>query len=163
MRTGGKVPKLFLMVAFMLASIESIARENSGLVVSSRGEVSVISNDESRPLKHGDYIYEHDKIIVGNRSFAVLQLADGAKLTLRPESSLIIEQYLYEGIDSDTATLNLVSGSLRVVAGAIAHTQPGNYRIRTPVALMSVQGSESSLNLCGDKICDQRGLVEISE
>ena len=59
MRTGGKGPMLFLVVAFMLASIESIARDNSGMVVSARGEGAVIANNEARPVKHGDYIYEH--------------------------------------------------------------------------------------------------------
>ena len=78
-----------------------------------RGEVSVTSNGESRPLAPGNFIYEHDEITVSNRSFAVLQFVDGAKVTLRPDSLLIIEQY-----SAEAATLNLgfrqFSGGSRV-------------------------------------------------
>jgi len=163
MRTGGKAHKrslapLIVILAFMLASAEGIANDGSGLVVSARGEVSVTSNGESRPLKPGNFINEHDEITVSNRSFAVLQFVDGAKVTLRPGSLLIIEQY-----SEEKATLNLVSGSFRVVAGSIARYQPENYRIRTPVALMGMSGNESSVTVCGDKICDQQGLVQIIE
>ena len=70
MRTGGKAHKLIVMLAFMLASAEGIANDGSGLVVSARGEVSVTSNGESRPLAPGNFIYEHDEITVSNRSFA---------------------------------------------------------------------------------------------
>ena len=82
-------------------------------------------------------------------------------MSLRPDSSLVIEQYLYSSSGQDTATLSLVAGGLRVVAGAIAGSQPESYRIRTPLTLLSVQGVEGSLTLCGDAICDQKGLVEI--
>ena len=133
------------------------------MVTASRGEVSVNSNGEIRPLKRGDFIHEHDEIIASERSFAVLQFEDGAKVSLRPNSTLIIEQYQYASLGEDSATLSLVSGGMRVVAGAIASSEPGNYRIRTPLALMSIQGTEGSLSLCDDKICEQEGLVEIAE
>ena len=163
MRTGGRVSCLVILIALVLVSAQGDFEESSGVVVASRGDVSVISGGESRPLKQGDFIHEHDEIIVSTRSFAVLQLVDGAKLTLRPDSALIIEQYHYGGPGEDSVTLNLVSGSLGLAAGAIASSQPENYRIRTSVALMSVQGRESSLSLCGDKICDRKGLVDIPQ
>ena len=163
MRTGGKAQNrslapLIVILAFMLASSEGVANDGSGLAVSVRGEVSVTSNGESRPLVSGNFINEHDEINVSNRSMAVLPFVDGAKVTLRPGSLLIIEQY-----STETATLNLVSGSFRVVAGSIARYQPENFRIRTPAALMGMSGNESSLTICGDKVCDQQGLVEITE
>ena len=133
------------------------------MVTAARGEVSVTSDGETRPLKRGDFIYEHDEIIASERSFAVLQFEDGAKVSLRPDSTLIIDQYHYASGGEDTATLYLVSGGVRVVSGAIASSQPGNYRIRTPLALMTIEGSEGSLTLCNDKICEQEGLVEITE
>lgn len=152
-----------VLLAFLLASASIIAEDSSGMVTASRGEVSINSNGETRPLKRGSFIYEHDEIIAGERSFAVLQFVDGAKVSLRPDSTLIIEEYQYASLGDDNATLRLVSGGLRVVAGAIASSEPGNYRIRTPLALMSIQGTEGSLTLCDDKICEQEGLVEIEE
>jgi hypothetical protein len=163
MRAGDRVSCLVVLIAFVLVSAQGDFEESSGVVVSSRGDVSVITGGESRPLKQGDFIHEHDEIIVSTRSFVVLQLVDGAKLTLRPDSDLIIEQYHYGGPGEDSVTLNLISGSLGLAAGAIASSQPENYRIRTSMVLMSVQGRESSLSLCGDEICGQKGLVEIPQ
>ena len=137
----------------MFVSAANAADESSGMVVASRGEVSALANGSSRELKQGDFIYVNDEIQTGARSFAVLQFTDGAKVTVRPDSKLVIETYLYTGDDSDEATLSLVSGGLRVITGAMAKTHPENYKVRTPVALMGVRGTEFSIQLCGDQLC----------
>jgi len=142
-----------ICLSVMLSSAVMAAEDSSGMVVASRGEVMALSNGGSRELKQGDFIYKNDEIITSARSFAVLQFVDGAKVTVRPDSTLIIEQYLYAGNDSDEATLNLVSGGLRVITGAMAKSNPENYKVRTPVALMGVRGTEFSIMLCGDQVC----------
>ena len=142
-----------ILLGALAASPLAIAQDSSGMVVASRGEVIAMSNGGSRELKQGDFVYVNDEIMTSNRSFAVLQFVDGAKVTVRPDSTLIIERYLYAGNDSDEATLNLVSGGLRVITGAMAKTNPENYKVRTPVALMGVRGTEFSIMLCGDQIC----------
>jgi len=162
-RINNRILRFSTLLAFVLASADIIAQDSSGMVTASRGEVSVTSDGETRTLKRGTFIHEHDEIIASERSFAVLQFVDGAKVSLRPNSTLIIEQYHYASGGEDAATLKLVAGGLRVVSGAIANSQPGNYRIRTPLALMTIEGSEGSLTLCEDKICEQEGLVEITE
>ena len=137
----------------IFVSAANAAEENSGMVVASRGEVSAIADGSSRELKQGDFVYVNDEIQTGSRSFAVLQFTDGAKVTVRPDTKLVIETYLYTGNDSDEATLSLVSGGLRVITGAMAKTHPENYKVRTPVALMGVRGTEFSIQLCGDQLC----------
>jgi len=143
------------LAAGMALSTAAVAEDSSGMVVASRGEVIALSNGGSRELKQGDFIFVADEIMTSGRSFAVLQFTDGAKVTVRPDSTLIIEQYLYAGNAGDAATLNLVSGGLRVITGAMAKTNPENYKVRTPVALMGVRGTEFSIMLCGDEICAQ--------
>ena len=163
MKADHKVLCFHVLLTFLVAPADIIAQDSSGMVVASHGEIFVISNGESRPLRQGDFIYEHDAVIARNRSFAVLQFVDGAKVIMHPNSRLIIEQYRHASGGQDTVTLNLVAGGMRVVSGAIASSQPGNYIIRTPLALMTIEGSEGSLTLCDEKICAQEGLVEITE
>jgi hypothetical protein len=147
---------LTLALAALMASSVAVAQEDSaGMIVASRGEVIAMANGGSRELKQGDFVYVNDEILTSGRSFAVLQFTDGAKVTVRPDSTLIIEQYLYAGNDEDAATLNLVEGGLRVITGAMAKTNPENYKVRTPVALMGVRGTEFSIYLCGDSVCDE--------
>ena len=142
-----------VLMTGIFVSAANAAEENSGMVVASRGEVSAIADGSSRELKQGDFVYVNDEIQTGSRSFAVLQFTDGAKVTVRPDTKLVIETYLYTGNDSDEATLSLVSGGLRVITGAMAKTHPENYKVRTPVALMGVRGTEFSIQLCGDQLC----------
>lgn len=147
---------LLLMAGMAVSTVAvAVAEDSSGMVVASRGEVSALANGDSRELKQGDFIFVNDEIQTGDRSFVVLQFTDGAKVTVRPDSKLVIETYLYTGNEGDEATLSLVSGGLRVITGAMAKTNPENYKVRTPVALMGVRGTEFSIMLCGDQICEE--------
>ena len=157
-----KIPLKFIVFAALLAGLSTpvTAQDSSGMVVASRGVVMAILDSNSRELKQGDFIYVSDEIITRSRSFAVLQFEDGAKVTVRPDSTLIIESYLYNGNGEDEATLSLVEGGLRVITGALAKTNPENYKIRTPVALMGVRGTEFSVILCGDQLCGEDEMVQ---
>ena len=151
---------IIVSLASMLVA-PAVAQEDSvGMVVASRGEVIALSNGGSRLLKQGEFIHVNDEIITSNRNFAVVQFEDGAKVTVRPDSTIIIEQYLYNGDAEDAATLSLVEGGLRVITGAMAKSNPENYKVRTPVALMGVRGTEFSIMLCGDQICAQDQMSE---
>ena len=154
MKIGSRFLLTLLLFASLTVPVLAFAQQDSaGMVVASRGEVIALTNGGSRELKQGDFVYESDEILTSGRSFAVLQFTDGAKVTVRPDSTLIIEQYLYAGHENDEATLNLVSGGLRVITGAMAKSNPENYKVKTPVALMGVRGTEFSIMLCGDEIC----------
>ena len=155
MKISGRTLIAALCLLLLMSPAVAQQEDSSGMVVASRGEVIALSNGGSRELKQGDFIYVNDEIITSNRSFAVLQFEDGAKVTVRPDSTMIIEAYLYNGDDGDEATLSLVEGGLRVITGAMAKSNPENYKVRTPVALIGVRGTEFSIFLCGDSICDE--------
>ena len=98
--------------AFGIEAVDGAAR--SGRIVTSRGEVNALSNGGSRELKQGYFIYVSDEIITSNRSFAVLQFEDGAKVTVRPDSSMIIETYIYNGDGNDEAAAPVAKQPVRV-------------------------------------------------
>ena len=160
MSIKGRILGILVLIGALATSPLAIAQDSSGMVVASRGEVIAMSNGGSRELKQGDFVYVNDEIMTSNRSFAVLQFTDGAKVTVRPDSTMIIEQYQYAGNDSDEATLNLVEGGLRVITGAMAKTNPDNYKVRSPVARMGVRGTEFSILLCGDEVCAEDLLAD---
>ena len=158
MKISSRILTSIVLVAALSVSTIATAEDSTGMVVASRGEVIAMSNGGSRELKQGDFVYISDEIMTTNRSFVVLQFEDGAKVTVRPDSTMIIEQYVYNGNAGDEAELNLVSGGLRVITGAMAKSNPENYKVRTPVALMGVRGTEFSIVLCGDNVCDEEGM-----
>jgi len=162
MKNTVRIITVLVLIASLAVSSIAIAEDSAGMVVASRGDVIAASKGGSRELKQGDYVYIDDEIMTANRSFAVIQFVDGAKVTVRPDSLMIVETYVYNGDDDDAATLNLVSGGLRVITGAMAKTNPENYKVRTPVALMGVRGTEFSIMLCGEDICDQEEMLSNS-
>ena len=159
MKLNGRFLLTVLTLALLSAPLYAQQEDSVGMIVASRGEVIAMANGGSRELKQGEFIYVNDEIMTSNRSFAVLQFEDGAKVTVRPDSTMIIEQYLYNGDDGDEATLSLVEGGLRVITGAMAKSNPENYKVRTPVALMGVRGTEFSIMLCGDEVCAEDELA----
>jgi hypothetical protein len=159
MRPAKTVVLLAIIHLLLLSSLVS-ADDSIGMTVVARGDVELISAGETGPLGRGDFLAESDQIIVNDRSFAVVQFVDGSKVSLRPDSSLIIEQYRFAGQGEDSVTLNLLAGGLRVNQGAISSQQPNAFRIRVPSGLLIMNEAEGSLTLCDDGICDLQGLVE---
>ena len=101
---------------------------------------------------------EEERIITGDKSFAVLQFVDGAKVTVRPNSVLDIKEYRYNGSDENAATLSLVQGGLRIITGAMTKAEPESFKVETPVALMGVRGTEFTVVLCDDgTVCQEEG------
>lgn len=135
-----------------------VAEDSTALLVASRGEVYAEIESDRRELARGDAVKEEERIITGDKSFAVLQFVDGAKVTIRPNSVLDIKQYVYNGGDENAATLSLVSGGLRIITGAMAKSEPDSFKVETPVALMGVRGTEFVVVLCDDgTVCQEEG------
>ena len=163
MGTQSRILPLGFFLFLFLFMTPLLAQDSIGTTVVSRGDVEIISAGETNPLGRGDFIHEHDEIIVGERSFAVLQFIDGTKLSLRPDSRVIVEQYRFLSQEDDTAMLNLVSGGIRVNLGAISGQDGKSYRIQTPSGSLLVSDQEGSLTLCDGQICDQQGLSKLSD
>ena len=148
------------LTALLAAAVTmpAFGQDATALLVASRGDVFAEMDSERRTLARGDAVQEEERIITGDKSFAVLQFVDGAKVTIRPNSVLDIKQYVYNGGDENAATLSLVSGGLRVITGAMAKAEPESFKVETPVALMGVRGTEFAIMLCEDgSVCQEEG------
>lgn len=150
-----KLLRGFVLGLFVCASNFSVAAENAGVVQSSRGTVTAKNSGAKRRLQRGEPVFVNDQIITADKSYVVLEFADGASITLLSSSAVLIEAYSYLVTDQDTAIFRLQSGGLRITAGAMAKSNPAGYRVRTPVALMVVRGPEFAVTLCGDQICTE--------
>jgi hypothetical protein len=154
-KMGKKLVLAAAAIAVCISSVQVFAADSSGIVVASRGAVSAFGSGQVRTLAQGDQVFVDDRITTGEKSFAVLQFIDGAKVTVRPNSSVVVEEYVYNDNENDEGTLNLVEGGLRIITGAMAKSNPESYKVRTPVALMGVRGTEFAVMLCGDSVCDE--------
>ncbi len=96
-----------LIAGSVLMASNAIASDAKGLIVALRGTVIATGAADSRELKQGDEIFVEDSILTAPKSFAVIQFLDGAKVTVKPDSEIVVEDYVYNGNAEDKATLNL--------------------------------------------------------
>jgi hypothetical protein len=127
----------YLLLTLVMLVNTALAGEVA-MVVALKGDVyaNQIRVSQGSPIHEGDIIDTLD------RSFAVIQFFDGSKVTVRPESQMIINSF-----KEDQVELDLVAGGLRIVTGAISKNNPDNYNVKTPVALMGVRGTEFSVQI----------------
>ena len=135
----------------LLISSTSYATSNSvGEVEFSRGTVAAEKKDQpARMLGKGESIFRGDNIQTSVRSFAILAFEDNAKVTVRPNSSLSVDEYLSEG-DTPSAKLRLHRGGVKATSGSIGKKDPKQFLIHTPQAIVYASQADYSVRLCGE-------------
>ncbi len=135
--------KFFIVVHMLLVALPVAAQV--GMVLTIEGQVNVISGKQECGLRYGLDLEEGDTVRTGDKSWAVLQFLDGAKITVRPSTEMRIENYRFAESSEATrnhASFELVRGSLRVLTGAIMRGVNTGYRVRTPEITMEMRGTD---------------------
>jgi hypothetical protein len=131
---------------FMSTAVYSA--EQAGQIIAVKGELSAQAADgTSRSLMKSDQVFVGEKIVTGSGAYAVIEFIDGARATMRPDSTLAVNKYAF-GTDDDGAVLELVKGGFRAITAEIAHKRPESYTVQTNVATLGVRGTEFSIRLC---------------
>ena len=155
-----KLPALssFLLIVLMLLPSFSYA-DNSviGKVVFTDGYNTIQQTDgydtlqqkelTPRVLRVNDEISLTDLIKTVDDSVLIVSFNDGAKVTLRPNSTLYIKEYT-----ETEATISLVRGGIRVIAGEIARRVPASFKVITPDGKITAQNKNSEFSV---RICKQ--------
>lgn len=143
---------LLLCAALIFATApRAFAADPAGSIIMLKGDVEAEAADgTARALAKGEEVFQGDTIKTAPKSFAVIKFSDGGKVTVRPGTVLVIDEYAYGG-DNDGSALKLVKGGLRALTGAIAKQNPDAYRVNTPVATMGVRGTEFDVRWCDEE------------
>ncbi len=99
---------------------------------------------QQRPALRGDELYEGDTVSTAANSNVQIRMIDDAIIWVRPGSQFKIERYRSDrhGAAKNEASLNLLSGTMRQVTGAIGKASPGDYKLSTPNATIGIRGTE---------------------
>jgi len=134
--------------AALFISSAVYSAEQAGQIIAVKGEVSAQAADgTSRSLMNSDQVFVGDNIATGSGAYAVIEFIDGARATMRPDSSLAVNKYAF-GTEDDGAVLELVKGGFRAITGGIAQNRPESYTVKTNVATLGVRGTEFAIRLC---------------
>ena len=132
---------------------------DAGQVIFAKGEVTA----ERQPpvaLAKGDTILVEDTIATGDASRAQFLMIDGAKIAMRPNSRLRIEEYAYPSGETavpgqavvttsdDRSVTSLLKGGFRTITGVIGRDNEESYEVRTPVGVLGIRGTSFGVLLC---------------
>ena len=81
---------------------------------------------------------------------AQLAMVDQAKLSLRSNSRLLVQQYPVAASDPPGAVLSLLRGTLRSFTASLTNPNKAGYRLNTKVATIGIRGSGGILESNGD-------------
>lgn len=125
-------------------STGSDAEQRFASVLRLRGEVQARSTDGSRAraLREGDRVFVGETVSAGAASEAVLRTEDAGLLAVRPGAVVVAERFVAEGKPTDSLSLRLLMGSIRMVTGWIGHSNRAGYRVLTPSATIGIRGTD---------------------
>ncbi len=141
---------LLLLSAALLAPLGAHAQE-AGRASSVTGIVSVQRADGSfGVVARGSLVRAGDTVATQAESRAVIELRDGAKLTVRPSTALRIEGYRFAQAnpDEDSTFLKLLKGGMRTISGLLGQRRPAAFRLDTGTATIGIRGTDFITRLC---------------
>ena len=143
----------------MVLAAASVQADDAGSVLFSKGDV-VAQRGAAVALSKGDAVLATDTITTGDASRTQLLMIDGAKIAVRPNSEIRLDEYSYAAASTtvveqsqDKSIISLVKGGFRTITGAIGEADRSNYEVRTPVGVLGIRGTNFAILLCGGD-CD---------
>lgn len=149
--------KGILLTLLVLLSGPVFAQDKAGSVVLSIGKnFAQLPQAEPRPLKRKSEIYTGDSISTGDKGQLQLRFTDGSRLSLRPDTEFLIEDYQFtEGApEQGRSVYRLLKGGLRTITGAISKADNSHYQVNTPIATIGVRGTHYALFYC-NRACEE--------
>ncbi|MCZ6860659.1 MAG: FecR domain-containing protein [Alphaproteobacteria bacterium] len=134
-------------VRFLMASVatlafgggQAISAERIGAAAAVKNQATGTLDSKTRILKAGLGIFLKERIDTSARSRAQLIFNDETALTVGPNSSVTLDEFVYDPKNNTGKTvINATKGAFRFVSGSV---DPRSYEIRTPVGTMGVRGT----------------------
>lgn len=132
---------LALALTLALVSVSAYAVErttigNSKVVVKT---VTGTLADDTRELRLWDDIYHNELIETKDESATEIEFLDETKLTLGPNSTVVLDQFVYDPDPSNaTFVMTATQGVFRFASGVLPKSA---YKIHTPVATIGIRGT----------------------
>ncbi|MBF0588240.1 MAG: FecR domain-containing protein [Magnetococcales bacterium] len=158
------IKRTILVVLLLLAVGLVEASERAAHAIFVVGETVVIGRDGvQRPLTKGGALHAGEKLQTAANAMAQLRFTDGGVVVLYGDSRFMVEQYRFEAeAGSQRAWFHFPKGVLRTISGSIGKRQRAHYRMRTPMAMIGIRGTEYLAEVAqGLTVSVLRGAVEV--
>gem|GEM_PF-5935479 len=149
---------LFLMILFFSTMLYA----SIGRITSLEGHASILRNNEVISIVMGNDIEKKDIISTEINSKVKITLNDNTIISIGKESTLNIEEYVFdtENTDSSTTELNFVKGAFHTITGQIGKINPSKFKLKTKSATIGIRGTE----IYGDQshVACTKGTIDVT-
>ncbi len=115
----------------------------AGTVQKIQGQVTATRANAPVMLAAGEKVWEQDIISTAANSSVLVQLDDGAKLLVRPNTRVELSRVVNAGaLDRLSHSLELAIGAIRYVTGTVGASRPQSVRFKTPTATIGIRGTD---------------------
>src|SRR5947207_5814828 len=155
-QNGKSLAARALLGAGLLAAATVGFAQSAGEVEFARGVgFAQTAGQTPRTLGKGLELKEGDRLTTSDGGSAIIKLQDGTRMTVRPNSELVLQQYHFkENAPDNSMLMQLVRGGFRAVTGLISKSSPNAARIQTNTATIGIRGTDFDARLCA-KDCGQ--------
>lgn len=126
------------------------AAQPAGEVEYARGAgIAQSPGEPPRVLGKGLALQQSDRLTTSAGGLAIVRLIDGTRMTLRPNSELVLREVRLQPQGPGSAlVMDLLRGGIRAKSGSISKQSPDAVKIHTAVATLGVRGTEFEARLC---------------
>ncbi len=156
LKKSGNFKLRLVFAATLLAGGCAVLAQPVGEVEFSRGVGFAQSPGKlPRALGKGLQLNEGDRLTTSDGAAAIIKLQDGSRMTLRPDSELIVQQFQFnQGAADNSMVMQLLRGGFRAVTGLISKGSPNAAKIQTSTATIGIRGTDFDARICGPE-CKQ--------
>jgi hypothetical protein len=136
--------KAFLWLALMCVGAHAWAGQVAGTVMQLSGPLMAKKADgKVKILAIKSEVEQGDTLLTEKETYALIKLIDNSEITLKPNTSFVIEQFSYtaEQPDGDHAIFSLLKGGLRSVTGLLGKRNKERFEMKTPAATIGIRGT----------------------
>lgn len=106
-------------------------------------------NQTPRTLGKGLQLKEGDRLTTSDGSLAIVRLQDGTRMTVRPNSDLVVQQFQFkEGAPDNSMVMQLLRGGFRAITGLISKGSPNAAKVQTSTATIGIRGTDFDARVC---------------
>ncbi len=107
------------------------------------------------PLKEGD------RLTTTEGGTAIIRLQDGTRMTVRPNSEMLIQQYQFKDVAApdNSMVMQLLKGGFRAITGLISKRSPDTARVVTKTATIGIRGTDFDARVCSTECKGESGKV----
>lgn len=144
---------LCLIMFFVFSNIgAAIADTSIGSVKKLSGTATLTRGKAVGKVKLGDSIYMGDVLKTGPAGSMGVTFKDNTMISLGPNTSYTIDEYVYQPKDEKISFVSRVSkGTLNFVSGNMSKMAPGSVKVKTSVGTVGIRGTHFLIMVEGEE------------